>query len=565
MAEMYPRYLKPDEELRRAGMDPISAAERKLFEAFREALADDFVVFHGVRVHGRGRRGGVRDREIDFLIAHPEHGLLALEVKGGRIRVDGRDRQWTSIDGRDEVHKIRDPFEQVRQANYDLLAFLQNSAELQSHPFSLWYGVALPDVDVDGDLGPGAPRAITLDRRDILPANVAAAVGRVYDYYRETGLRPPGTRGIQALKRVLARDWFLLPYAATEFLEEEAQFVQLTEQQYQLLEMLSQHDRALIAGCAGSGKTMLAVEKARRLAARGRRVLLTCYNTGLGNWLKRSQPIDGVTIGHFHSLAATFIRQAGGEFPARDPQMPENEYWHELLPNMMLDATDKLTEEQKYDAIIVDEGQDFRDTFWEPLLFTLKDPDRGGLYIFYDDCQRIYSQDGFPLDGLPLRLSRNLRSTYEIGTEVARYYRGPGEMIAAGPKSGRKVTILKIGRQTDPEALLRWELERLREGGVRAADIVMLTRHKDESKTSWRHRMPIGDFELVRSDTIKMTDRRILVSTIHGFKGLERQVVILAELEEMDTGAAEDMQLLYVALSRAKNQVIVLGKLPAPK
>ena len=234
MAEMYPRYLKPDEELRRAGMDPISAAERKLFEAFREALADDFVVFHGVRVHGRGRRGGVRDREIDFLIAHPEHGLLALEVKGGRIRVDGRDRQWTSIDGRDEVHKIRDPFEQVRQANYDLLAFLQNSAELQSHPFSLWYGVALPDVDVDGDLGPGAPRAITLDRRDILPANVAAAVDRVYDYYRETGLRPPGTRGIQALKRVLARDWFLLPYAATEFLEEEAQFVQLTEQQYQV-------------------------------------------------------------------------------------------------------------------------------------------------------------------------------------------------------------------------------------------------------------------------------------------------------------------------------------------
>jgi hypothetical protein len=562
---MFPRFLEPDQELLDAGLQTISRAERKLFELFAACLDDDHVVFHGVRVHGRdSRNGGIHDREIDFLIAHPQHGLLALEVKGGRIRVEGAAGKWTSTDGRGAIHPIKNPFEQVRAATYDLLGRLREAPELREHAYGIWYGVALPDVDVRGDLGPGEQRAIILDKRDLLRANVAAAVSRIYDYYRKQSQKPPGARGMKALIGVLARDWRLRPYAATEFAEEEEQFIQLTLQQYGLLEMLDEHPRALIAGCAGSGKTMLAVEKARRLAGQGQRVLLTCYNRNLGSWLKGSQLIDGVTISHFHSAARDTIIQAGGEFPARDAEMSEETYWGELVPNMMLDATDKLTDEQKYDAIIVDEGQDFRDAYWEPLLFMLKDPDKGGLYIFYDDSQRIYSQDGFPIEGPPLRLSRNLRSTLEIGTEVVKYYCGSGKMVPGGPKSGRKVSVLKIDGQRPPEEVLRGVLDKLRDGEVSAANIVVLTPHGNDERTFWKHRFKVGEFELVRGDKMKMSERRIKASTIHGFKGLERQVVILAELEELDTGTAEDMQLLYVALSRAKNQVIVLGKLPAP-
>src|SRR5690606_6411963 len=124
---------------------------------------------------------------------------------------------------------------------------------------------------------------------------------------------------------------------------------------------------AFIEGCAGSGKTMLALEKARQLAGQGFDVLLLCFNAPLAEYLYERAP-EGVSVFHFHGLCKHLAKEAGIGYRAH---RSEEEYYNEVLPNMLLDAIDELG--PQYDALIVDEGQDFRDTWWEILAFLLRD------------------------------------------------------------------------------------------------------------------------------------------------------------------------------------------------
>lgn len=558
MALMYPRQLKADKELEAAGLSPISAAERQLFDLFKKHLGDDYSVFHGVVLQVPRKGGGINDREIDFLIAHPDYGLLTIEVKGGLIRIDGAKGQWTSKDRYGEIHEIKDPFEQIRQACYDLNRSLQRNDALKGFDYTTWYAVSLPDVDVDEDLGLGAPRAIVLDRCDVHPDRIEAAIKRIFQYYKRKEQLLLGKRGVKALTRKMVPDWFLRSHLATDFEHEEDQFNQLTVQQYAVLEFIEEKPRAMIAGCAGSGKTMLAVEKARRLSGQGKRVLFTCYNKNLAEWLQEKYAFENVTFQHFHSLAKTVAKEAGKPIPwITDLGVSDDDYWSRVVPERLFDVASTLPASKRYDAVIVDEGQDFRDTYWEAVQMLLKDPSAGTLYIFYDDSQRLYSHDKFPLPEPAGRLNRNLRSTHEIGQKVVEYYRGIGTIYPAGPETGRPIEMVSQSKYKSLPDALADVLAMLDDEKVKPCDIALLT-PLAEDKSIWKHKMTVGSFELVREGKLK--GKRILTSTVHSFKGLERSVIILSEFER---GASEEeLQLLYVAVSRARNHLIVLGYLP---
>src|SRR5512145_2633996 len=123
---------------------------------------------------------------------------------------------------------------------------------------------------------------------------------------------------------------------------------------------------------------MLAMEKARRLAEAGYRVLVTCYNQNLGEWLKASLEPHGITAQRFLSLCATYANKAGTI--ERQPDESDDSFYSRL-PYALCLALDKL--EDRFDAIIVDEGQDFDDDWWDAIQLLLADPDDGVLYIFY--------------------------------------------------------------------------------------------------------------------------------------------------------------------------------------
>jgi len=525
--------------------DTRSHAERKLYAAFQGQLPDDFVVFHSVCWQVRDTTSGVRDGEADFVVAHHGLGVLLVEVKGGRIRHEGRTGQWFSND-----NPIKDPFEQGREGKYSLLEKLKELAYWRDRWITAGYAAAFPDVVVKGDLRLDAPRELILDASDM--ADLSAWVERALRFLQ--GKRPNdsplGRAGVEELIDLLSPSWDLRSLLSVKILEERLELARLTEEQFIMLDFLGRRRRVAISGCAGSGKTTLAVEKGRRLAEQGFRVLLTCFNVNLAAFLRGDETLPrGLDVANFHKLASDLARKVGlAHSGSRDGR-----YFDEVLPEQMMQAVDRLG--AQYDAVIVDEGQDFRDNWWVPLQCLLHDPDGGIFYVFFDDNQNLYqARQHIPLEFAPFSLTRNCRNTQRIHQMVMRFYQSDQMPLARGPL-GRAVEVRTYDYLGGLELALRRALHRLVvEQNVPSEDIVVLTPRGREHSRLWRLGT-VGNFRL--TDQWSTGSGEIFCSTVHSFKGLESPVVILAEIEPY--GIQELETVLYVGCSRACNHLIVLA------
>ncbi len=544
MARMYPNQISPATE---------SQAERRLYKAFRDGLDNDYVIFHSVAWQSLDGEGRPRDGEADFVIVHPTRGILVLEAKGGTIRCDPRAGYWTSTDRHGRTHEIRDPFAQVRYSKYTLQEQLQVMLNRPQRRINVGHAVAFPDVVVgEALLGLDKPRQIILDATDLV--NLSGWVGQALAYWRgresqrETA---PGAEAVQALMDLLGKVWELRPVLWGEFVQEREQLIRLTEQQYLILDVLNQQRRAAICGCAGSGKTMLAAEKASRLARQGFRVLLTCFNRHLAADLRaRLKPRPNLEIVNFHALCYDLAQRAG-VLPVR---RNDRRFFDQQLPEALMDAADAL--DIRYDAVIVDEGQDFHEDWWIPLQTLLHDPDHGILYIFFDDNQRLYARPStFPIQQEPYSLTVNCRNTRNIHQIVVKFYEAEVTPAARGPL-GRPVEVISY---EDPRSLwptLQDVLRRLTaDEQVPTSEIVVLT-PRALSKSRLLDGSASGGPQL--TDTWPPSPGRVYCTTIYDFKGLERAVVILADIRRWPPEWDEMVRLLYVGCSRACNHLIVL-------
>jgi hypothetical protein len=289
----------------RVKVDTKSPAERKLYETLREGLPGEYVVFHGVAWLVRNPRGGARDGEADFVIAHPERGILVLEVKGGVIRYDGATNEWFSGN-----YAVKDPFEQAKGNKYSLLDKLHDLPYWGNRWLTLGHAVAFPDVTVKTDLRLDAPQAIIMDAFDL--DRVQPWVDAALDYWRQTDERTgaPGREGIEELIRLLSPSWELRTPLAVEFAAEEDAIIRLTEEQFDDLSLLTFQRRVAISGCAGSGKTTLALERACQLGREGFRVLLTCFNRHVADYLSSQENLPpAVDVQSFHSMCVDLDRE----------------------------------------------------------------------------------------------------------------------------------------------------------------------------------------------------------------------------------------------------------------
>ncbi len=213
---------------------------------------------------------------------------------------------------------------------------------------------------------------------------------------------------------------------------------------------------------------------------------------------------------------------------------------------------------RRFDAIIADEGQDFAEGWWQTLVALLRQPDDGVFYIFQDAQQAIYRRDvELPLTVAPHELDVNCRSTVHIHARVLEYYGGDPKPESLGPE-GRGVDILDFERQSMHEAIGE-VLHRLVDiEGLDPSQVVILTPNGRR-----RSRLKAGD--AVGGFTLAWDAAgagQVLVSSVHAFKGLESPVVILAEAEHFRRHRYA-RELMYVALSRAKHHLVVLGDLPS--
>lgn len=554
MARIYPPRL-PDA----ASEDAVSPAERVLFEELAAQLPADYTVLHSV--HWLARAGGrTRDGEADFVIAHPRWGVLILEVKGGAIRRDGATLAWSSRDRRGVEHAIKDPFEQAERSMYALRDKLRDAPATRPFGYPLARAVAFPDVLVgDTDLGPNAPRAAVIDSGDL--ATLARALRRAWEHPAAVD-REPGEAGVAVLTALLKPSLELVrPGLVGAMRREGAELLRLTEQQYALLDFLGGHRRVAIDGAAGSGKTVLALEQCRRLARQGFRVLFTCYNKALAGFAREALAADlgpamaRVTVDNYHDLAAAFARRAGIVLPPEGTLDADAlaRFFRDDLPEHLLTALTALPD--RFDAVIVDEGQDFADTWWLTLEALLADPANGILFIFYDDNQRIYETRGdYPLPRPHFQLTHNCRTTRRIHEAAMIYHTGPDRPDCRGPE-GR--AVIETGTAPEGElAALRGVLHELvAVEGVPLDEIVVLT-PRGRKTSRLQEGAQLGNLALTWEEG---GPNAVRCRSIHTFKGLESPIVILAEPERAH--AANRAPLLYVALSRARHHLIVLGRL----
>ena len=548
VCRIYPERLP--EKVRR---EPKLWAEVEMYDALARCMGFGWVVFYDVAWLGKvGQFDAPRDGQTDFIVAHPEKGILLIEVKGGKIRFDGPSRQWISTDREGVDHKIS-PFSQVRDSKYALRNKLLEQRVLQKCWIELAHAVAFPALPrPEVAVTPDAPPEIIIGRNDM--HRLAERIEEVLQYSHGAsghGFRH-GPLLVKELTRLVATSIELPNPLAVQAAEEEREMIRLTESQVRMLTLLKRIRRAGIGGGAGSGKTFLAIEKAKRLADEGFRTLLTCYTAPLADFLKSvAGGVENLDVLSVPELCRQLVPRLTTEFNVET----ERSYSESLYDTMQrLDA-------RPYDALVVDEGQDFTEEWWLALESCLREPSDGIFYVFHDTHQTLNRAGGMLPDGMnEYPLEDNVRNTQTICRTLVKHYRGETSIQARGPV-GRKVEVHEYDSESRLAAVLGQVLHRLVERErFRCREIVVLTPKHPLPKSCLLRLGLAHGYRLVDRQPDKGT-REILCLSIQDFKGLERPVAIVAELDET-LPPDEDLRdaLLYVAFSRPRHHLVVVGK-----
>lgn len=549
-----------------------TGAETEAFVVDRVRAALDASYQTYANVHWLGRaadRGPNRDGEADLVIAHPERGILVVEIKAGEVRHEAGGA-WFGGGRRLPVS----PQEQARRSKHALLAKLRDLPDWERGVEPLaGHAVALPDVEVATArslLAPDLDTAIILDGPAFDdPAATCDAVHRAFDFWARDAAnrRAPGDRGLRLLDAILDPPLTLTSRLGREIAEAEPLVLQLTRMQYQVLRQHGRFRRLDVAGCAGSGKTMLAAEKARMLAREGYETLVVCFNSPLARELATDlRDTPRVAVATFHGLCERLGAEAGVLPPRPDPVPPG--WFSETLPAALVGAAERLG--PRYHAIVVDEGQDFEVAWLESLQFLLFDPGDDVLWVFHDAAQSLYRDDRVAALGMErIDLDVNCRNPGPIHELASRFADGQPPSFALRAE-GRAPEIIAAERGRPAVDALRKVLHRLRvDEGVAPWDIAVLTGDTMDRSEAWRQRR-FGN-EVLWNGRVDDAGRMlgiaveavpdppsdvILMDSVRRFKGLERPVIVLVELPDADVRLR---QLLYVAMSRARHHLVVIA------
>ena len=440
---------------------------------------------------------------------------------------------------------------QARSAKHELLKKLNASPHWKARRIRARHGVLLPHSAAPlGDLGADMPQRIFCFSERFEDGFRDWILERFGDAVPDEGrTRKLGPDGLHALEKILAKPFQLRTPLGALLSRDDATLQVLTQQQFHILRAIDAVPRVAISGGAGTGKTVLAMEEAHRRAEGGARTLFICYNRGLATETRRRLKGDPqVTVMTFHELCADMTRRAGVPHPEGGS---EAQLFEEIWPELLMQALERLPDE-RYDAIIVDEGQDFLPLWWPAIESGLGL--EGVFRIFYDNNQRVYAsamklpQD---VDLVPIRLTLNLRNTRRIHELVRQHYTGY-EIEAVGPE-GVEVRWMKADtaddlaqRISDCVAQLV-SLERVPPDDI----AVLVATEKAIERIAPGNRF--GGGRTVRCD--EDTEGRIVVDSIRRFKGLERPVVVIAATPD----TVIDTELPYVALSRARTHLVIVG------
>lgn len=521
-----------------------SEAEIRVYKALSApgGLPEGAYVWHSVSF-----RDDRRDYEIDFLYAHPQQGVIALEVKGGQIVFkDGLAHQ----NGR--VIQGNDPLAQVESAMYALAMHYKRryKKSLPAFASAVWFPdmgepISIPKSDYEGR---------TLGHQSV--SYSSEALSSLADRILRKDCAPRDTSFIQHLHQIFGLSSAEKPVQlGARFLQHRLERARLDDVQRAILEGLSENKRCVVKGAAGTGKSQLARLKAFEFAEEGKNVLFTCFTEGLARDLAEAcARYPNITVKTLRALArdlAIEARKASAE--------PRNAKEWDAITMAGVEALEENG--SPFDALIVDEAQDFGENDW--LFLLAAGGDEKPLWLFLDDAQRFWADRVLPDWVKSGSASFTLKQQYRVPTPLLQlaqaFYLTSGSERDAAIAEAREIAQiedrLKIIVRQDTMRELERELRRaIEHEQVLPSDIAILSLRGQGAENIIASVDRIGNFEVVRVSD-EAASESIVADTFLRFKGLERPLIFILDLEDVSDRRDER---LHIAMTRALGSVVII-------
>ena len=521
--------------------DADKGAEETVWKALVKTLPDEATLLHGVRITNLDG-----DREGDLIVLWPGKGIAFIEVKGGEITplADGTFNQ-RSRDGR---VKIIDPVKQSRDTLYLITKEIKRRTSFQ-HWFTSSSMVAFPYLSL-----PATYHHDETERHDFISKSELDHAADWVAKSIEGRMRGHGIAldhsDIERIVEKLSANIFdpTHPGALAPYLETRDEIVESrVRENERLLEFAAEINRFEVSGPAGSGKTALAIAQAHKLTAEGKRVLFLCYSSALARVLKHDNeklPKDEkiAAINTLHSIATAW--------GVSIPEDATDDFWHDECPREIIERAKTRGDDQKFDAIIVDESQDFADSWWEATKALLRDPENGGIFAYGDTGQGVFGRDGTrAMNFVPLVLNTNLRNAMPISDAANLLTHRPAKSLGL---NGPKIIYCEVPEDgsiiSSADTVADMMLESYRHEHI--AMLMTKSRHPVHKELADQSRD-------IYFKTLWRTDE-IFYGTVTGFKGLERNCIILAVDGFHDAEKARE--IMYVGSTRARDILVVVSK-----
>ena len=517
-----------------------ASQEGLMFDALT-LLPDDYYVFHSFRI-STVQDNTFHESETDFVIFHKKHGVICLEAKAGHIKY--KDGYWYYASG---IPMHNDgPFNQASSNKWKLIKYIKNSkacALVDKCKFlhAVWFPSVSDNELRSMTLPPEADKALVLTKEAL--ADPEKFLTRIYSIELpnriETNLTEAEAQKL--IREIFCPQFNVFPSASLDSDLKKLVFHRLLREQAGILNFLEDQRSASINGAAGTGKTMIAIEKAQRNAAENQSTLFLCYNSQLKKFLSENYSNPKI---HYYTIAGLACKLWNTTFPdyKRMKNVLEDMYFSGTFP---------------YDHVVVDEGQDFGSEILEQTdilqlihdLIIDNEEKNGTFYVFYDRLQLIQA-DKIPQfiedSDCKLTLYRNCRNTENIAVTSLRPISERKPKLLENAVKGTPAKIHFCDTEAKAMEELDMTIDNILAEGFK--DVVILT-CKTEDSSLLKSGIKDGRYR-----------NKYRFTTCRKFKGLEADAIILIDVDG-ESFNPDNVLIYYVGTSRARLRLDVITML----